>query len=122
MFRHRLAAIAILMIAVSSISSMQGRPDFAALMAAQVEAMKRVSSMDGAWRGPTWTILPSGEKHTIVQTERVGPFLGGSVKVIEGRGYEADGSVSFNAFAILEMNLTRVSDTSWPAAGAIPPK
>lgn len=50
---------------------MQGRPDPAALMAAQVEAMKRLAAMDGVWRGPAWTILPSGEKHAIVQTERV---------------------------------------------------
>jgi hypothetical protein len=154
--------------------------------------MKKLSSMDGVWRGPAWTILPSGEKHTITQTERVGPFLDGSVKVLEGRGYEPDGGVAFNAFAIIsydppthrytmrsyaqgnigdfaftptadgftwdiplgpikirytaiikdgawrevgdrimpgrdpirffEMNLTRVGDTSWPAAGAVSPK
>ena len=73
-------------------------------MAAQTEAMKRVAFMDGVWRGPAWTILPSGEKHAIVQTERVGPFLNGSVKVIEGRGYEPDGSVGFNALAVLSYN------------------
>ena len=39
--------------------------------------------MDGVWRGPSWTILPSGEKHVGTQTERIGPFLDGSVKVIE---------------------------------------
>lgn len=194
MFKHRIAAIAILlMTALLSSASTQGRPDPAALMSAQLEAMKRVASMDGVWRGPAWTLLPSGEKHAIIQTERVGPFLGGSVKVIEGRGYEGDGSVGFNAFAVIsynpatraysmrsyaqgfagdyvftptadgfvweipagpatlrytatikggawrevgdrivpggeaavrffEMNLTRVSDTSWPAAGAVAAK
>jgi hypothetical protein len=60
--------------------------------------------MDGIWRGPAWTILPSGEKHTLTQTERVGPFLDGSVKVIEGRGYEPDGRLSFNAFATISFN------------------
>lgn len=79
----------------------QGRPDPAALMAAQKEALASLAFMDGAWRGSAWTILPSGEKHTLTQTERVGPFLGGSVKVIEGRGYEADGTVGFNAFATI---------------------
>src|SRR5450631_3175654 len=79
----------------------QGRPDPAALLAAQKEAMKAFAAMDGVWRGPAWTILPSGEKHTITQTERIGPFLDGSVKVIEGRGYDSDGSVTFNAFAII---------------------
>src|SRR6478672_6854315 len=33
-------------------------------------------------------------KHTITQTERIGPFLDGSVKVIEGRGCEPDGRVT----------------------------
>jgi len=154
--------------------------------------MARLSVMDGVWRGPAWTILPSGEKHTITQTERIGPFLDGSVKVIEGRGYEQEGKVTFNAFGTIsynpttrvytlhsyaqgnvgdfvltpmsdgyiweipagsmtirytavikeggwrevgdrimpgkepvrffEMNLKRVSDTSWPAAGAVSPK
>lgn len=60
--------------------------------------------MDGVWRGPASTVLPSGEKHVVTQTERVGPFLGGSVKVIEGRGYEADGKVAFNAFGTISFN------------------
>jgi hypothetical protein len=170
----------------------QGRPDSAALIAAQREAMKPFAAMNGVWRGPAWTILPSGEKHNITQTERIGPFLDGSIKVVEGRGYNADGSVGFNAFAIIsydpatkvytlhshalgqvgdfvikptadgynweipagpmtihysavikdgtlrevgdrlmpgkdpvrffEMNLKRVGDSDWPAAGAIPMK
>lgn len=167
-------------------------PDSAALIASQREAMAKLAFMDGVWRGPAWTILPSGEKHEVTQTERIGPFLDGSVKVIEGRGYGADGKVSFNALGIIfydpdkhtytlhshamgmagdfqlklnadgyiweipagpmtirytavvkdgkwrevgdriipdkepirffEMNLARVGNTDWPAAGAIPAK
>ncbi|HEV7906315.1 MAG TPA: hypothetical protein VGO96_20915 [Pyrinomonadaceae bacterium] len=170
----------------------QGRPDPATLVAAQREAMGRLALMDGVWRGAAWTILPTGERHNITQTERIGPFLDGSVKVIEGRGYDPDGRVTFNAFGTVsynpatraytlhsyaqgqvgdfvltptadgytweipagamtirytavikdgawrevgdrivpgkepvrffEMNLKRVSDTNWPAAGAISPK
>ena len=170
----------------------QGRPDPAALIAAQKEAMAAFSALDGVWRGPAWTILPSGEKHSITQTERIGPFLDGTVKVLEGRGYDPDGKVTFNAFGTIfynpatkaytlhshamgnfgdfafrptadgytweipmgprtlrytavikdgtlkevgdvlepgkepfrnfEMVLKRVGDTTWPAAGAIPPK
>lgn len=154
--------------------------------------MSRLAFIDGEWRGTAWILLPSGEKHSITQTERVGPSLEGSIKVLEGRGYEADGSVSFNAFAIIsydpakdaygmrsyaqgnagdfaltltedgfvweipagpatirysavirdgtwreigervvpgqaptrmiEINLTRVGDTDWPAGGAIGPE
>lgn len=82
----------------------QNRPDPAVLMAAQREAMKPLAILDGVWRGTAWTILPNGEKHTVTHTERVGSFLGGLVKVIEGRSYEADGTVSFNAFATISYN------------------
>jgi hypothetical protein len=72
------------------------------LLAAQKLALAKLAFMDGVWRGPAWTILPSGDKHDVTQTERIGPFLGGSVKVIEGRGYDAkDGHVSFNALGIV---------------------
>ncbi|MEO6323581.1 MAG: DUF1579 domain-containing protein [Thermoanaerobaculia bacterium] len=82
----------------------QGRPDAAALIAAQKTAMAPLSYMDGVWRGPASTTRPSGEKHDITQTERIGPFLEGSVKVMEGRGYDADGKVTFNAFGTISYN------------------
>lgn len=191
---HRLIVCALLLATAGVSLSVfaQGRPDPAALISSQREAMKALSMMDGVWRGPAWTILPSGQKHNITQTERIGPFLDGSIKVIEGRGYNEDGSVGFNAFGIIsydpatkvytlhshaqgrvgnfvikptadgyvweipagpmtirytavikdgtlrevgdqvmpgkepvrffEMNLKRVGDTDWPAAGAIPMK
>lgn len=73
-------------------------------MAVQRDAMARFAFLDGVWRGPAMTILPNGQKHEITQTERVGPFLDGSIKVIEGRGYEADGRVSFNAMGTVSYN------------------
>lgn len=192
--RNRFMLLGLLMItaALALNVSGQGRPDSAALIAAQREAMAKFAMMDGVWRGPAWTILPTGQKHNITQTERIGPFLDGSIKVIEGRGYNPDGSVGFNAFGIIsydpakqvytlhshalgqvadfvfkptadgyvwefpagpmtirytavikdgtlrevgdrivpgrepirffEMNLKRVGNTDWPAAGAIPAK
>jgi hypothetical protein len=191
---YRLAAVALLMltVGVSLTAFGQGRPDPTVLIAAQREAMVQLAFMDGVWRGDAWTILPSGEKHIITQTERIGPFLDGSLKVIEGRGYDPDGKVTFNAFGTIsynpatrgytlhsyaqgnvgdfvlapapdgyvwdipagsmtirytavvkdgtwrevgdrivpgkeparffEMNLKRVGDTDWPAAGAVSPK
>jgi hypothetical protein len=191
--RRRLAVLSLLLTAAfPPILSAQARPDPATLIAAQKEAMAPLAFMDGVWRGPAWTILASGEKHNITQTERIGPFLDGSVKVIEGRGYDPDGKVTFNAFGTIsydpgkkaytlhshamgyvgdfaltpaadgytweipagpmtirytavikdgtwkevgdriapgkepvrffEMNLKRVGDSTWPAAGAVPPK
>src|SRR5438093_3100498 len=106
MIRHRLAtfALPLMTIGVTLTVFGQGRPDSAALIKAQREAMATFAFMDGVWRGPAWTMLPSGEKHNIIQTERIGPFLDGSVKVIEGRGYNPDGSVGFNAFGTISYN------------------
>lgn len=194
MIRFRLAAMVLLLLttAEAPAADTPPRPDPASLITAQREAMKRLAFMDGVWRGTAWSLMASGEKHTVTQTERIGPFLDGSVKVIEGRGYDPDGKVTFNALGIVsydplkhaysmhsyalgmsgdfsflpnddgyvweipagpvtmrytatikdstwnevgdrmtagkesvrffEMNLTRVGDTNWPAAGAVPPK
>lgn len=85
----------------------QNRPDPAANLTAQREAMKVFSAMDGIWRGTAVTTLPSGEKRTITQTERIGPFLDGSIKVIEGRGYDEADKVVFNAFGIVSYDPAR---------------
>ncbi len=90
----------LVMCAGSSVSA-QTRPDPATLIAAQRAAMAPLAAIHGTWRGSAWTLVPSGQKVDLVQTERVGPFLEGSVVVIEGRGYEADGRLGFNAFATI---------------------
>jgi hypothetical protein len=89
----------------ASVATAQERPDPAALLAAQREAMAAFAFMDGVWRGPATTVRPSGEKHAITQTERIGPLLGDTVKVIEGRGYEPDGKTTFNALGIISYNV-----------------
>lgn len=84
-----------------------GRPDPAALVAAQKKAIAPLAYMDGVWRGTASTTLPDGSMHTLTQTERIGPLLDGAVKVIEGRGYEADGRTAFNAFGIVYFDNAR---------------
>ena len=84
-------------------------PDLASI-AAQKEAMKTLSWMNGVWRGPAWTLLPTG-KHEVTQTERMGPFLDGQLIVIEGRGYNADGTVGFNAFGIVSFDTAKKAYT-----------
>jgi hypothetical protein len=78
-------------------------PNSAARVTAQREAMARLAMMNGVWRGPAWSLTPEG-RHEVTQTERIGPFLDGSVKVIEGRGYSSDGSVGFNAFGVISFD------------------
>ena len=97
-------ALCIALTLVPALASAQGRPDSATLLAAERTALQPLAFMDGVWRGPAWTILPSGEKHAVTQTERIGPFLGGGVKVLEGRGYNADSTVGFNALGIISFD------------------
>lgn len=66
----------------------------------QAEAMKLLAGFDGHWRGPARTLTRNGQFIDLVQTERVGPMLGGAVRVVEGRGHGADGQVLFNALGI----------------------
>jgi hypothetical protein len=73
------------------------------LVAVEQAAMAKLSFMDGAWRGPATTQTQSGP-HSVTQTERIGPFLNGTVKMIEGRGYNPDGSVGFNALGIISFD------------------
>lgn len=82
----------------------QQPPDTAALLARQRDAMKALAQLDGTWRGSAKIHLPGGVKE-LTQTERVGPMLDGAIKVIEGRGYGADGRTEFNAFAVVRYDV-----------------
>jgi len=101
-----MTALLLMVVGLSTAAIAQQPPSPETLIAAQREAMMRLSFMDGVWRGPAWTIRPSGEKHEITQTERIGPMLDGSIKVIEGKGYDPDGKVTFNAFATISYDVT----------------
>jgi len=81
---------------------------------AQRAAMDRLAFMDGEWRGEATVFGPNGPM-TLTQTERVGPMLGGSIKVIEGRGYAADGSTGFNDIAVVswDARANRYGFRSW---------
>ena len=83
----------------------QGAYDPVARAAAQKEAMAKLANVSGVWRGQAKSLRNDGSWHEITQTERMGPMLDGSLRVIEGRGYEADGSLSFNAFGVLSWNV-----------------
>jgi hypothetical protein len=63
--------------------------------------MAKLAFMHGVWAGPAKGMTPDGKPYAVTQTERIGPMLGGDIVVIEGRGYLADGSTGFNAFAVV---------------------
>ena len=81
-----------------------GDPRTAELLAAQARAMAPLAVFDGIWRGSATVTLPDGKTLQLTQTERVGSMLDGTLKVIEGRGYLPDGSLSFNAFGVISFS------------------
>lgn len=94
-----MALAAALTIGASSIASAQElRPNGTQ---EQRDAMQRLSWMDGEWVGTTTVYAGPGRTSSHAHTERIGPMVGGSVKVIEGRSVEPDGTASFNAFAVI---------------------
>ena len=170
----------------------QGPPDPGAQLAAQRAALRPLAALDGLWRGTARIQGMDGKWQELTQTERVGAMLDSTVRLIEGRGYDADGKPAFHALAMLgydarrktyqfrshargevgdfefvptdsgfvwevktpfftmhytatvrdgrwhevgdrivagrepvrflEMDLRRIGDTDWPAAGAVPPR
>lgn len=100
--KHLKRTVLTLLLAASSAHAQQN--DTHAALARQKTALAPLAFMDGVWRGPAYNIGQDGVRHEIVQTERIGPLLDGTVKLIEGRGYNPDGSVGFNALAVLSFN------------------
>lgn len=112
MFKY-LVLTALLLATILGFIPALGQPGAApeARLAIQREAMARLAFMDGRWQG-TATIASGPEAaRELRQTERVGPLLGGAIKLIEGRGREADGTLSFNAFAIVSFDVDREAYT-----------
>jgi hypothetical protein len=100
----RLPTLIAACLAIAAIpAAAQAPPNSAARIAAQHAAMARIAYMNGVWRGPAWSLTPAGRRE-IVQTERIGPLLDDSVKMIEGHGYLADGTSGFNALGIISFD------------------
>jgi hypothetical protein len=72
-------------------------------IAEQKAAMKKFDWMKGRWRGPAVAQTAEGELK-LTQTERIGPMLDGTLLVMEGKGFGADGSAVFNAFGVLSFD------------------
>ncbi|MBW8783896.1 MAG: DUF1579 domain-containing protein [Novosphingobium sp.] len=79
------------------------RQDVGALQAAQRGAIAKLAWMNGRWRGEAITQTPTGD-HRVTQTERIGDLLGGTIKLVEGRGFQADGTIGFNAFGVVSFD------------------
>ena len=102
--KSRLIATLLLGLALAGGAAAQ-QPDTAALLARQREALQTLALIDGSWRGSMKLYQPGGAVRELVQTERVGPMLDGSIRVIEGRSYGEGGRTEFNAFAIVSFDV-----------------
>lgn len=76
-----------------------------AALGAKRAAMTKLLLYDGVYTG-TWTSFPLGGGRSLGGTtvHRVGPFLGGTVKLMEGRNYLVDGAMVFNGMMILSFD------------------
>jgi hypothetical protein len=76
------------------------RPQPSKRLIAQQEAMKELAFLDGEWRGSSKVLRKDGWAST-TQSERVGAMLDGTVRMIEAKGYESGGRVSFEVLRII---------------------
>ncbi|HEX8191878.1 MAG TPA: DUF1579 domain-containing protein [Allosphingosinicella sp.] len=68
--------------------------------------MAAFRALDGQWRGTAWVLTPGG-RQTLVQTERAGPLLDGTVRVVEGAGYLENGTRVFHALGVISYDPQR---------------
>ncbi len=94
----RRLTLAVALCVAAPVSAQQADP---AVLAAQKAALDKLAMLDGEWRGTASVFTPSGQKFSITHTERVGPMLGGTIRVVEGRSYMPNGMSPFHAFAVI---------------------
>jgi hypothetical protein len=95
----RLAALALGLFPLTT----QAQGTDPATIAEERAAIAKFAWMDGMWRGTAVTQTPGGERR-VTQTERIGSILDGTVKVIEGKGFNPDGGIGFNALGIISFD------------------
>lgn len=100
--RTKQAIVAMLLTAAPPATAAAQQVD-PAVIASEQGAIAQLDWMNGTWRGEAVTQSRDGE-HRVTQTERIGNLLGGTIKVIEGKGFNRDKSVGFNAFGIVSFD------------------
>lgn len=101
------AAAALAFVASPSAAQM---PDPAPLIAEQQAAMQKLAWLEGEWTGTARIATPEGER-VLVQTEDIKAMLGGTMFLIEGRGYTPEGKLDFNAVAVMSYDPSSDSYT-----------
>lgn len=98
MFR---SALIITAIALAGCSQAENTADTSSETVAEIAPTDHpFDFMFGEWTGTATGSSQSGP-YEVVQTERVGPMLGGDVVVVNGTGYGDDGTAQFEALGII---------------------
>lgn len=67
---------------------------------ADPQATAALAILDGVWIGPARMMARDGGVSEFEQMERIGPMLGGEIRVMEGESRGPDGRRQFNAFTV----------------------
>jgi hypothetical protein len=78
----------------------KARPQPSKRFVAQQAAMTELAFLDGEWRGSSKVLRNDGWAST-TQSERVRALLDGTVRMIEARGYDSEGRISFDVLRIV---------------------
>lgn len=73
----------------------------AARFEAQRAAMARLDMLHGVYRGTSVAYDPGEPPKRGTVLHKVGPFIGGAIKVMEGRSYDEAGKLKFNGMMVL---------------------
>jgi hypothetical protein len=82
------------------------QPAASSSVAAQREAMRKLSFLSGHWAGPVTIVRGTGEPVHLAQSEDVEYKLDGLVLLIDGRSASANGKVLFSALATIAYDDT----------------
>ena len=90
----------------------------AQMVSSQQVAIGKLAALDGVWRGTGWIMdQPGDAPRQLTQTLRAGAFLDGTLRLLEIRGYQADGSIGFHAFNTISFDTQKGSYVMTARAG-----
>jgi len=99
----------------------QQASDPAARIAAQQQAMRPLSAIDGEWRGTTTEYRSDGTKLERGYVERVTPLLDGTLKLLEGSKESVTGADDFHVICVLshDPETKQYTMRAWYPEGAV---
>lgn len=93
--------IGFLLCGVVSATALGQSPDSVERESEQRNQLAALEKMDGKWSGPAWRMGMDGQRVEMRQTEHIQTLLDGTMKLIEGKGYDTEGKKVFHAIATL---------------------